>query len=408
MSGVCYCVLAYADDTVFVCDSKESLLRTMGLLEEWCVKNKIAVNKKKSGIIIVNDDGEDPSYIEEYPVVPEYKYLGIMIDSKLTPRYHIDNIKNKVSEYFKRNFMIHKNYFTPLSLIRIVDYFVKSRLAYGLSCFLDSPSTMKRLEDVLMKHLRSIFGLPANTSARRLSLTLGEPNITTRLAVRLLKNWHKYHMHFGEYPYFYEKILRKYFSEEEIFPRDFASLNFYEIKFRLINQDLKKLSGETLNIEIRNNHREFLKRYVFNWSDLRNFLVIRYFTRTTKGTCNRLFPVCECGSLNTPEHGANDCPLTLKDRIAVKAKFDFLFACAKLEKKNTIFEYLHEVFFCIDGIKASTIRQLINHMKVTIMSIILNDKSVDGRLVGKVENEPLGDEVNVSLMDTTVDEAEAD
>ena len=35
--------------------------------------NLITVNKKKSGILILNDDGTDPSVIMGYPVVSEYK-----------------------------------------------------------------------------------------------------------------------------------------------------------------------------------------------------------------------------------------------------------------------------------------------------------------------------------------------
>ena len=104
--------------------------------------------------------------------------------------------------------MLQKKYFTPLSLIRVVDYFVKSRISYGLCCFLNNAAMMDKLDDLLMRHLRGIFGLPRNTSGRKLRLVIGEPKIACRLAVRLLRNWHKYKMHFGEYPTYYEKIFK--------------------------------------------------------------------------------------------------------------------------------------------------------------------------------------------------------
>jgi len=78
------------------------------------------VNKKKSGIIIINDDGTDANNINGYPVVLEYKYLGVLVNTKLSPKYYIWHIRDKVGEYLKRNFMIHKKYFTPMSLIRIL------------------------------------------------------------------------------------------------------------------------------------------------------------------------------------------------------------------------------------------------------------------------------------------------
>ena len=388
---ICFCVLAYADDTVFMCENKDRLLEAIKVLEKWCDKNKIGVNKKKSGIIIINDDGTDVNNINGYPVVLEYKYLGVLINTKLSPKYHICHIRDKVGEYLKRNFMLHKKYFTPLSLIRVVDFFVKSRISYGLCCFLNNTAMMNRLDDLLMKHLRGIFGLPANTSAQKLRATIGEPKIACRLAVRLLKNWHKHKVHFGEYPIFFEKILRNYFSENELYPKAGITLDFYEIKFRLLNGNLKEISKASLGLEIRNDHREFLKRYVFNWSDLRNFHVIRYFTGTTKGTCSRLFPVCGCGAKNTPEHGANECTRTLKDRDLIKRKFDSLFASCGLSKKTNIYQYLCEIFFCLEKVPAKVTRQLVELMKVTIFKVIVNDTSVDSRFINQVDvpSEPI-------------------
>ena len=46
------------------------------------------------------------------------------------------------------------------------------------------------------------------------------------------------------------------------------------------------------DIDIRDNHREVLKKYVFAYPNKRDFFLIRYFTNTTKGTNERLFPVC--------------------------------------------------------------------------------------------------------------------
>ncbi len=42
----------------------------------------------------------------------------------LLPKYHIWHIRDKVGEYLKINFMIHKKYFIHMSLIRIIDYFL--------------------------------------------------------------------------------------------------------------------------------------------------------------------------------------------------------------------------------------------------------------------------------------------
>ena len=75
---------------------------------------------------------------------------------------------------------------------------------------------MKMIDKTLMKHLKGIFSLQTNTSHDRLQLTLGEANVSYRLAVRLLKNWFKYKNHFDEYPEIYRGVLLKYLSKEEI------------------------------------------------------------------------------------------------------------------------------------------------------------------------------------------------
>ena len=382
MNNICYCTLAFADDTVFVCETMEQLFSVIIYLENWCIENKIEINKKKSGIFIINDDAKDGNLIRGFPTVTQYKYLGVLLDTKISPASHITSIKNKLNTYLERNRMLHKKYFTPYSLIRIVDYFIKSRISYGLCCFLDSPSAMKRLEDVLARHLKGIFGLPKNTSHRRMLATLGEPEIKMRLAISLLKNWHKYKENFGEFPMLYEQVLLKYFENKDLYPAVDYEVDFKLLRSNLIDNNIRGSALEFLPCDVRDNHREFLKKQVFSWPDLRNWYVIRYFTNTTKGTCARLFPRCGCGADNTPDHGANHCLIILKNRDEIVGKFERLFRLAGLAKKDNLFEYLHAVYFTIDNIQIKGYtNKLVELMKNTIVNLILNDKSIDQRLL---------------------------
>ena len=299
------------------------------------------------------------------------------MNTKIAPGYHIDAIKNKLNTYLDRNGMIHRKYFTPYSLIIIIEYFVKSRISYGLCCFLDNPSSMKRLEDVLARHLKSIFGLPSNTSHRRM---LAE--IKMRLAVRLLKNWHKYKENFGEFPTLYEPVLLRYFDRTDLYPERAGEVDFRALRDKLISENIRESAKEFLPVEIRDKHRDFLKKHVFSWYDLRNWHVIRYFTHTTKGTNARLFPICGCGAANTPDHGANHCTEILKNRDKIVRDFDALFVKAGLPKRKKLFEYMHAVYFSIDKVPdKGCVRKLIELMKSTIVQLVLNDNSKDGRLL---------------------------
>ena len=60
---------------------------------------------------------EEETEIEGYPVIKEYKYLGINIDNKLKITKHIDNIDKKLNEYFSRNFILNKRYFSVKSIM---------------------------------------------------------------------------------------------------------------------------------------------------------------------------------------------------------------------------------------------------------------------------------------------------
>jgi hypothetical protein len=91
-----------------------------------------------------------------------------------------------------------------------------------------------------------------------------------------------------------------------------------------------------MDIEIRNNHAYYLKKYFFSFTDSRNFYLIRYFTQTTKGTNSRLYPICSYGYLNNPGHGANVCRHKLKDRDKIKKKIEKIFIKNDMGKRKTL------------------------------------------------------------------------
>ena len=188
LNKISYAAAAFADNLVIICKNYQDLKAAVRTLHSWSNENKIIANEKKSGIFIMNDNGSDLDTILGFPVVDSYKYLGVKLNPKLSPKPHIVAQNLKLNDYFKRSYMLHKKYFTPISLVRIIDYFVKSRLSYGLCYFLDCPSSMKKIELAsFAQHPKKIFGLPIYTSHRRLHVTFGEPDLNVRLALRLLR-----------------------------------------------------------------------------------------------------------------------------------------------------------------------------------------------------------------------------
>lgn len=103
-----------------------------------------------------------------------------------------------------------------------------------------------------------------------------------------------------------------------------------------------------------------LKGKHFNWSDIKNFHIIRYFTRTTKGTCNKLFLMCKCGASNNPYHGANECAFSLKNRDSILKKFDALFDSYDLKKKIIFLIIYMNSSFVLTGFKINYLDNLSN------------------------------------------------
>ena len=377
---ICHTCLGFADDTGYVCRDLKELEKVIDALEEWSRVNGISINRKKSGILIINDDAIDCNNIRGFPVVTEYNYLGVCIDSKLRPGRHISKIRSKLKVYLNKNRMLQQKYFTPFSLLRIFEYFVKSRVSYGISCFMDDSTQINRLSTVLFEHLKSLYGLPVNISHKRLQLVLGEPDIQVRLAIRLLKNWHKYVDHFKEAPEKLRPVIEKYFEANVITS---PVCDYNALKSEMIHRNLVKISKDYPEHRIRVDHREFLKKYVFTHPDKRDFFLIRFFTNSTKGTCNRLFPKCICGDDNDARHGLDKCAELLSDadRKEYSLKMSKLIARSEtqLSKQETLYDLCSIAFFTVTATETSkkTIREMVTLLKEIIFKVVINHKERD-------------------------------
>ncbi len=66
-------VLAFADDTCFLSEDYGKVVKAINVIEKWCVANDIDLNKNKSGIVMINDQG-DKIPRNGLPIVEEYRY----------------------------------------------------------------------------------------------------------------------------------------------------------------------------------------------------------------------------------------------------------------------------------------------------------------------------------------------
>ena len=75
-------------------------------------------------MILKHNDNTNENNIEEYPIINEYKYLGILINDKVNMQKHIGSIDKKLDEYFQKNYIINKNTLVLNLLCLFLDIFI--------------------------------------------------------------------------------------------------------------------------------------------------------------------------------------------------------------------------------------------------------------------------------------------
>lgn len=298
-------VLAYADDIAIIAD-RYQLDKCIDILDEWSLNNGIAINRKKSGIIVfdrVPDLCEDRCY-REYPIVDMYRYLGVYVNERLTLEFQATTGGNKLQKYVDRNRFLIRKYFSPRSLIKIFNYYQKSRLVYGMSSDLIHMNSIRRLNTNIMKLIKNILGLASGTRNTRLLLTLAVPNLASRLIIQLLKNLKKLRIFFDLDTRVFDKVVKGILGESWFSKwRQGEGFSLSELGKHLDSIDMKEYAKD-VGVEVSDNYHEVVRKEWYKYYDRRDFYVLKYF-------CNRGFfkeDSCEyCGAAGSREHFVDLC-----------------------------------------------------------------------------------------------------
>ena len=137
--------------------------------------------------MVLTNGVKEKDNIEGYPIIKEYKYLGILINDKMNIQNHIGSIDKKLDEYFQKNYVLNKRYFSVKSIMLIFGYFHKSRLLYGLPAFIDQKSKIKRTDKIMCSNIKKLLNITTRTNSIRLKIALGLPDLNIYLVQRLLK-----------------------------------------------------------------------------------------------------------------------------------------------------------------------------------------------------------------------------
>ena len=104
--------LALADDLVAVCDGLFQLNQYLTKLEKLCEQYGFVVNKKKSAIMEVRKDHRQPGqggvYHGGYPLVSNYKYLGLQVDTCLKWEVLMTSKKDVLKSLKQKQWILRK------------------------------------------------------------------------------------------------------------------------------------------------------------------------------------------------------------------------------------------------------------------------------------------------------------
>jgi len=101
--------------------------------------------------------------------------MGIKLDSQLSPLTELEEVKKKLDIYYSRNKWIKKSTLTPKSLINLSTYYQRSRVVYGMSCFLDMSKIIDSVERGNLRYTKSILGLSNQVNSDRLRIIFNRP-----------------------------------------------------------------------------------------------------------------------------------------------------------------------------------------------------------------------------------------
>ena len=260
-------VLAYADDLCVLCDGRNQLNNVIKIIDKWSKLNGINVNKNKSGIMILKNDIKEKDNIDGYPIIREYKYLGILINFKMNIQNHIGMINKKLDEYFKKNFILNKRYFSVKSIMLIFGYFHKSRLLYGLPAFIDQKSKIERIDNIMITNIKKLLKLAKRTNTERLKIALGLPDLNTYLIQRLIKLKIKYENIFKEKLTMYDETIKKILNLNDI-SQVRPHNNYVYNKLKII--------GNKEGLVINQGFINRLKHRIYSWYVDSDFLLLKF------------------------------------------------------------------------------------------------------------------------------------
>lgn len=192
-----YC-LGYADDIAVVVKGRfasvvsERTQRAINIIQNWCVREKLNVNPKKTQIVPFTRKralgGLRPPILGgvKIPFVTEAKYLGVLFDHRMTWNTHISKTITKATISLGRcRRLCGKNWgLNPKMTLWLYTAVVRPMIAYGAVVWwtkMLQTGSQRRMESVQRLACLSVTGAMSTTPTAALEVIVGLPPLQTHI-----------------------------------------------------------------------------------------------------------------------------------------------------------------------------------------------------------------------------------
>lgn len=208
-----YKMSAYADDVAILVTGRvehentlcESLNRALNITEKWCRETGLKVSAEKSNYMIFSNaykksqDKDIKIFGQNIPKTDEFKYLGVILDSKLTWKNQVQYSTNKgINSLFATRAMISTTWgLTPAVMNWIYKAIITPRIFYGCQVWwhaLRKTTYQKMLNKINRIALLMITGATRSTPTKAmeaitytLPVEIKAEELALKATIRLIK-----------------------------------------------------------------------------------------------------------------------------------------------------------------------------------------------------------------------------
>lgn len=186
-------IYCYADDLMFVVMGKMYLGGALQLIQEWGDKNGMKINHKKCGVMAIQrgERHEVDQQLNGINFVNQYKYLGVLMDYRLSFEPQIDQLKKRLFSTYSCFYKLISKVVGVKLRLEIWKVYVKTVMEYGVEIFALMPSKMCKLEAIFLRTLKVTLCLPKNTSGDEVIKSACILDARTMAYIRFVKTYIK-------------------------------------------------------------------------------------------------------------------------------------------------------------------------------------------------------------------------